>query len=357
MNALVSVLADFIASDLYGYVLVTNNRGHGAFTNNVAEVFNSFPIAAGDFNHDGKPDLVDAGFFYGDMAPVRMRLGNGDGTFTDLPEFAVSGMSMTSPKAVTGDFDGDGNLDIAIENHILLGKGDGTFRAIVPCVVAQRTSGSLYPVELAAGDIDGHGSDDLLLLDKNNVAVSALLTRKAAAGTTPLSLNATTWTPILHPGEPVIVTVAASTSSTNVPSGGVRIDDNGVFAGFAAWKDGSASVAVAPPSVGKHTFTASYEGDDVFAAGSAAVTQTAVKLDTQLQLRFYPDTPAVRGQTYVIIDVFPKQTSTTLAGGTVTVREGDAVLFTGSYRTDGNNPRIAGRRDSTIAFRRSARTR
>jgi hypothetical protein len=263
-----------------------------------------------------------------------MRLGNGNGTFTDLPEFTVPGIYDESTKTVTADFDGDGNLDIAFENQVMLGKGDGTFREIVACGVAQPPYSDLTPrpsVDLAAGDIDGNGSDDLLLLDKANVGVSTLLTRTTAAGTTPLSLSASTSMSTLHPGEPVIVTVAASTSSTYVPSGGIRIDDNGVFAAFATWKDGSASVAVAPPSTGKHTITASYLGDDVFAGASAAVTQTAVKLDTQLQLQFYPPTPQVRGQTFVTANVLPKQTSTTRPSGTVTIREGDTVLFTGPY--------------------------
>jgi hypothetical protein len=326
-----------------GYVISLNNHGTGTFTDlDATAYFNRLPIAVGDFNHDGKPDLVDA-TFYPANGGVRMRLGNGDGTFKNLLPFVVDDMQGSLMKTVTADFDGDGNLDIAFENQILLGKGDGTFRAIVPCVPARPSPLSDYldpkpAVELAAGDIDGNGSIDLLLLDRANVAVSTLLTRTTVAGMTPLSLSANTMTSILHPGEPVLMAAAASTSSTFVPSGGIRIDDNGVFAGFATWSDGMAWTAVTPLSVGRHTFTASYLGDDVFAAGSAAVTQTAVKLDTKLQLRFYPPTPQVQGPTFVSVDVFPKQTSTTLARGTVTVREGDSVLFTGAYHTDNNFP-------------------
>jgi hypothetical protein len=327
-----------------GYSVLRNNR-NGTFTTKDA-VFDRRAIAVGDFNHDGKPDVVDAS--YASAGGVVMRLGKGDGTFTDLPKFTVENLAGNdgpglSPKTVTGDFDGDGNLDLAFENQILLGKGDGTFRAIVPCVVARIPPS--YPwdrraaVDLAAGDVDGNGSDDLVLLDRDNVAVSTLLTRTTAAGTTPLSLSASTSMSTLHPGESVVVTVTSSTSSTNVPSGGIRIDDNGAFAALATWKDGSASATVAPPSTGKHTFTASYVGDDVFAAASAAVTQTAVQLDTQLQLGFYPETPQVKGQTFVQADVFPKQTSTTLARGTITIREGETVLFTGPYRGTNNVPR------------------
>lgn len=326
------------ASD--GYVVSLNNHGSGTFTNEDASAyFNRIPIAVGDFNHDGKPDLADA-TYYPSYGGLTMRRGNGDGTFKNLLPFVVDDMQGSLMKTVTADFDGDGNLDIAFENQVLLGKGDGTFRAIVPCAPARPTSGyesldTKPAVELAAGDIDGNGSVDLLLLDRANVAVSTLLTRTTAAGTTPLSLSASTATSTLHPGESVVVTLAASTSSTYVPSGGMRIDDNGVLAAFATWNDGSASVAVAPPSTGKHTFTASYLGDDVFAGASAAVTQTAVKLDPQLQLLYYPRAPQVHGPTQVTADILPKQTSTTYPSGTVIIREGDTVLFTSPYQTAG----------------------
>jgi hypothetical protein len=334
--------ADYISnvgSALVGYVLLTNNHGSGTFKDDVAALFNRRPIAVGDFNHDGKADLVDAGY---SPATARMRLGKGDGTFTDLPEFTVAGIYDDSAKTVTADFDGDGNLDLAFENQVMLGKGDGTFREIVACAAARPPFADYTKprpaVELAAADIDGNGSDDLLILDKANVAVSTLLTRTTAAGTTPLSLTASTSSSNLHAGESVVVTVASSTSSMNVPSGGIRIDDNGAFAALAPWTDGSASMAVAAPSVGRHTFTASYLGDDVFAAASAAVTQTVVMLDTQLGLRLSPSTPQVQGRTFISADVFPKQTSTTLAHGTITIREGDTVLFTGPYHTDNNFP-------------------
>ena len=52
---------------------------------------------------------------------------------------------------MTADFDGDGKLDLAFSNQVMLGNGDGTFRAIVPCVVSRNWS------DLAAADIDGNG--------------------------------------------------------------------------------------------------------------------------------------------------------------------------------------------------------
>jgi len=240
-------LPDFATNSYYGYTLFHNN-GNSTFTAGTV-VRDRAAVAVGDFNHDGRPDLVDN---------VNVRLGKGDTTFTDLRVAFPVGYSLA--QTVTADFDGDGNLDLAFQNQVMLGKGDGTFRAAVPCVLTDP-----WP-EIAAADVDGNGSDDLLLLDTTNAAVSLLLTRTTALGTTPLPLTATTSLSILHPGERVTVTVAASTSSTFVLFGGVRIDVDGAFAGFTTWTDGGGSMTFTPQSTGEHTITASYSGDDVFAA-------------------------------------------------------------------------------------------
>jgi len=61
-------------------------------------------------------------------------LGNGNGTF----QSAVNYSTGTNPSSVTtGDFNGDGKLDLATANHgsgnvsILLGNGNGTFKSAV----------------------------------------------------------------------------------------------------------------------------------------------------------------------------------------------------------------------------------
>ena len=79
------------------------------------------PIAA-DMNRDGKLDILDYGCIL---------LGKGDGTFTTGGCAQYSGIPVA-----TGDFDGDGQLDVALSNPfgsspflvIALGAGDGTFK-------------------------------------------------------------------------------------------------------------------------------------------------------------------------------------------------------------------------------------
>ena len=85
----------------------------------------------GDFDGDGRPDLAAAA---ADSQDIAVLLGNGDGTFRAQRRV---GAGADPWSLVTGDFNGDGRPDLAgnfldEETAVLVGNGDGTFQAPVP---------------------------------------------------------------------------------------------------------------------------------------------------------------------------------------------------------------------------------
>src|SRR6202167_3130500 len=126
-------------------------------------------LVTGDFNGDGKIDLAIAN---SGSNTVSMLLGNGDGTFTAGTHVAVGSRPAW---LVTGDFNEDGIPDLAVVNSgsntvsILLGNGDGTFT-----LHASPGTGSA-PFAVAAGDFNADGHLDLAVTNANGASVSILL--------------------------------------------------------------------------------------------------------------------------------------------------------------------------------------
>ncbi|MEO1006657.1 MAG: FG-GAP-like repeat-containing protein, partial [Cyanobacteria bacterium J06638_38] len=139
-------------------------------------------VSTGDFNGDGNLDLVTAGqSFYSDS--VGILLGNGDGTFSEGEEFIIGSRPIALEVA---DYDGDGAVDIAVSNSrennvaILVSDGDGTFSEAVKFSVGR------FPEAIATGDLDNNGSNDLAVANTFFPdGISILLNDTSVSGNTP----------------------------------------------------------------------------------------------------------------------------------------------------------------------------
>jgi len=120
-------------------------------------------VDTGDFNGDGKPDLV----FYGTPAEVEILFNEGKGHF-GTPKKINTGDAVQRPAALAvGDYDQDGRDDLA-----LLAEKELVF-------VYQTTPGSMSEPErvphtaaspwlIRAVDLDGNGAKDLVIIDSES---------------------------------------------------------------------------------------------------------------------------------------------------------------------------------------------
>jgi hypothetical protein len=157
--------ADLIVGDItHNDLLLLLGKGDGTLKSPSTLHLSSPPefLVADDFNRDGKLDIV---FANGSRTPannISLMLGNGDGTFMTPQNYAVSGWHV-----LAADFNNDGKTDLVsgpttTTLAVLLNNGNGTFQAAQTYSVA-------YPLlrVFAVGDFNRDGNLDMFALGRN----------------------------------------------------------------------------------------------------------------------------------------------------------------------------------------------
>jgi Bacterial Ig-like domain (group 3)/FG-GAP-like repeat len=109
-------------------------------------------VALGDFNHDGTTDIAAL-----DYESLDILLGQRNNAFTGL----ANSYFTLSNAAAAGDFNNDGKLDLVVSQdeanplQVLLGNGDGTFQ------LGHQLAAQNLPQVLVAADLDGDGKTDI----------------------------------------------------------------------------------------------------------------------------------------------------------------------------------------------------
>jgi hypothetical protein len=173
------IVADLNADGIPDLAGVGNNSaaimlGNGNGTFNPRVLFpaggQTQDLAAGDFNGDGRVDLVVS--ISDPAVSLALLTGNGNGTFNAPVTFQTNTAQVDSPAIVATDLDNDGRLDVVLAHAIscftapctaartitvMLGLGDGSFQFPVEIEVGTGMS------RIAVGDFNRDTIKDLAI--------------------------------------------------------------------------------------------------------------------------------------------------------------------------------------------------
>lgn len=143
-------------------------------------------VAVGDLNNDGQTDIVIANT---GTDSVGIFLGHGNNSFSNQVMYST-GLDSTPCMVVIGDYNNDGNMDIAVANFganniaIMLGNGNGSFKSQI--IISTIQSRPLY---LAVGDFNHDTKLDIAVANFGTNSIGIILGLGDGKFTRPLLLS------------------------------------------------------------------------------------------------------------------------------------------------------------------------
>jgi len=156
-------------------ITVLANNGDGTLGDPIITPLAQAPTdgVAGDFNEDGNLDVLGSIIFPNDTGMAQIYFGQGNGTFTIGPMYAVA----RKFKLAAADFNRDTHTDMALTYafndydtlyHVAIYFGDGTGGMTLSQDILARSGigwGSIPATEIRASDLNADGFTDLVWLD------------------------------------------------------------------------------------------------------------------------------------------------------------------------------------------------
>lgn len=173
-----------VANPFQNKVSVLPGQGAGVFGAPTSYAAGTFPaaVAVGDFNSDGRLDVVSANQNSSTISILPGLVGGSLGAATNFP----TGVGTTPSAIATGDFNRDGKLDVVVGSEF--GNAVSVLRNQTPSGgalafgAATSFGTGTWPRCVVTGDVNGDGKLDLLTSNLASDSVSVLLNQTPDGG-------------------------------------------------------------------------------------------------------------------------------------------------------------------------------